>query len=69
MNSHGITVHDVLFRIREHLNRSVAAHEMRGPFHAGVKRVDFLGPKIFFAGITRARDGSDSWDLHFSQRV
>ncbi|OAX34422.1 hypothetical protein K503DRAFT_444548 [Rhizopogon vinicolor AM-OR11-026] len=88
MNPRGITVHDVLFRIREHLNRSVAAHEMHGPLHAvamhsfrarcradprehaqGVKRVDFLGPKVFFNGLTRARDGSDSWDLHFSHGV
>ncbi|OJA19765.1 hypothetical protein AZE42_12739 [Rhizopogon vesiculosus] len=88
MNPRGITVHDVLLRIREHLNRSVAAHEMHGSLHAvamesfrvrsradpreraqGVKRVDFLGPKVFFTGLTRARDGSDSWDLHFSQRV
>ncbi|KAG2129820.1 uncharacterized protein EDB93DRAFT_1234339 [Suillus bovinus] len=35
----------------------------------GVKRFDFLGPKIFFVGLTRARDGSDSWNIHFSQNV
>ena len=88
MNPRGITVNDVLLKIRELLNRSVASHEMRGPSQAvaidsfrarsradprehaqGVKRIDFLGPKIFFAGLSRARDGSDSWDLHFSKRV
>ncbi|OAX34420.1 hypothetical protein K503DRAFT_859221 [Rhizopogon vinicolor AM-OR11-026] len=88
MNPRCITVHDVLLRIREQLNRSAAAHEMRNPSHAvamdsfrarcradprehaqGVKRVDFLGPKVFFNGLTRARDGSDSWDLHFSHGV
>jgi len=75
-NPHGITVNDVLLKIREMLNRSVASHEMQRPSHAdprehaqGVKGVDFLGPKVFFAGLTRARDGSDSWDLHFSQSV
>lgn len=88
INPHGITVNDVLLKIRELLNRSVGSHEMRGPSHAvaidsfwarsradprehaqGVKRIDFLGPKIFFAGLSKARDGSDSWDLHFSKRV
>ncbi|KAG1751571.1 uncharacterized protein EDB91DRAFT_1106051 [Suillus paluster] len=92
VNSHGITVNDVLFKIRETLNRGVASHEMQmhrlshavsaaidffrarsradPREHAqGVKRVDFLGPKVFFAGITRARDGSDSWDIYFSQNV
>ncbi|EGO04131.1 hypothetical protein SERLA73DRAFT_175913 [Serpula lacrymans var. lacrymans S7.3] len=31
----------------------------------GVKRVDFLGRKNLFAGLTRARDGQDRWDIHF----
>ncbi|KAG2055925.1 hypothetical protein BDR06DRAFT_1019892 [Suillus hirtellus] len=35
----------------------------------GVKRVDFLGPKVFFAGLARARDGSDSWEMLFAQNV
>lgn len=35
----------------------------------GVKRVDFLGPKVFFTGLARARDGSDSWEIHFAQNV
>lgn len=35
----------------------------------GVKRVDFLGPKVFFAGLARARDGSDSWEIQFAQNV
>ncbi|KAG2038466.1 hypothetical protein BDR03DRAFT_954860 [Suillus americanus] len=35
----------------------------------GVKRVDFLGPKVFFVGLARARDGSDSWEIHFAQNV
>jgi hypothetical protein len=88
MNPRGVTVSDVLLKVRELVNRNVASHEMHGPSHAvaidsfrarsradpreraqGVKRVDFLGPKVFFAGLTRARDGSDSWDLHFSHRV
>jgi len=35
----------------------------------GVKRLDFLGPRIFFVGLSIARDGSDSWNIHFSQNV
>lgn len=35
----------------------------------GVKCVDFLGPKVFFAGLARARDGSDSWEIHFAQNI
>jgi hypothetical protein len=35
----------------------------------GVKRVDFLGPKVYFAGLARVRDGSDSWEIHFAQNV
>ncbi|KAG1816083.1 uncharacterized protein BJ212DRAFT_1272293 [Suillus subaureus] len=92
INPHGITVNDVLLKIRETLNRGVTSHEMQmhRPSHAvnaaidsfrartradqrehalGVKRLDFLGPKIFFVGLTRARDGSDSWNIHFSQNV
>ncbi|KAG0699182.1 hypothetical protein DFH29DRAFT_809422, partial [Suillus ampliporus] len=90
VNPRGVTVNDVLFKIRETLNRSVASQEMQRSSRAvsvaidsfrarsrtdpheqaqGVKCVDFLGPKVFFAGLTRARDGSDSWDIHFSQNV
>jgi len=87
VNPRGITVNNVLLKIRELLNGSVAPHEMRGPLHAvavesfrarsradqreraqGMKRVDFLGPKVFFAGLTGARDGSNTWDLHLSQK-
>lgn len=83
-----ITVNDVLFKIRELLDRSVESYEMRWPSYAvaldhfrartrtnpyehaqGVKRIDFLGSKVLFAGLTIARDGSDSWDVHFSQRA
>ncbi|KAG2142424.1 hypothetical protein DEU56DRAFT_794193 [Suillus clintonianus] len=90
VNPRGVTVNDVLAKIRETLNRSVAPHEMQRSSRAvnaaidsfrarsradsrehaqGVKRVDFLGPKFFFAGLARARDGSDSWEIHFSQSV
>lgn len=91
VNPHGVTVNDVLLKIRETLNRGVSSHEMQmQPPHAasaaidsfrarsradqrehaqGVKRLDFLSPKIFFFGLTRARDGSDSWNIHFSQNV
>lgn len=91
VNPHGVTVNDVLLKIRETLNRGVSSHEMQmqppqaasaaiDSFRArsradqrehaqGVKRLDFLSPKIFFVGLTRARDGSDSWNIHFSQNV
>ncbi|KAG1832484.1 hypothetical protein EV424DRAFT_1368930 [Suillus variegatus] len=92
VNPHGITVNDVLLKIRETLNQGVTSHEMQmhRPSHAvgaaiesfrarsradqrehalGVKRFDFLGPKVFFVGLTRARDGSDSWNIHLSQNV
>ncbi|KAG1788837.1 uncharacterized protein HD556DRAFT_1275897 [Suillus plorans] len=92
VNPHGITVNDVLLKIRETLNQGVTSHEMQmhRPSHAvgaaiesfrarsradqrehalGVKRFDFLGPKVFFVGLTRARDGSDSWNVHLSQNV
>ncbi|KAG2150359.1 hypothetical protein DEU56DRAFT_898796 [Suillus clintonianus] len=86
VNPHGITVSDVLLKIRETLNRGVTSQEMQmyRPSHAvnsainwarsrqhaqGVKRVDFLGPKVLFAGLARARDGSDSWGIYFSQSV
>ncbi|KAG1752958.1 hypothetical protein EDB19DRAFT_1627558 [Suillus lakei] len=92
VNPHGITVNDVLLKIRETLNRGVTTQEMQmyRPSHAvsaaidsfkarsrsdqrehaqGVKRFDFLGPKCFFAGLTRARDGSDTWYIHFSHSV
>lgn len=92
VNTHGITVNDVLLKIRETLNQGVTSHEMQmhRPSHAvgaaiesfrarsradqrehvlGVKRFDFLGPKVFFVGLTRARDGSDSWNIHLSQNV
>ncbi|KAG1731556.1 hypothetical protein EDB19DRAFT_1912465 [Suillus lakei] len=90
VNPRGVTVNDVLAKICETLNRSVAPHEMQRSSRAvnaaidsfrarsradpcehaqGVKRVDFLGPKVFFAGLARTRDGSDSWEIHFSQSV
>lgn len=91
VNPHGITVNDILLKIRETLNRGVTSHEMQmQPPHAvsaaidsfrarsradqrehaqGVKRFDFLSPKLFFVGLTRARDGSDSWNIHFSKNV
>ncbi|OJA08774.1 hypothetical protein AZE42_01296 [Rhizopogon vesiculosus] len=70
MNPRGVTVNDVLIKIREMLYQSVSSHEMHRSSHAGsVKGIDLLGPKVFFAGLTRARDGSDRWEIHFSQSV
>lgn len=31
----------------------------------GLKRIDFLGPKTRFAGMSRIQDGSDRWVVHF----
>ncbi|KAH7887226.1 hypothetical protein F5I97DRAFT_1874187 [Phlebopus sp. FC_14] len=61
-NARGVTVYDVLVKIREVLNWSLSPQEA-----AGVKRVDFLGPNVFFAGLSRASDGRDRWEAHFSQ--
>ena len=38
-------------------------------FAQGVKRIDFLGPNVFFAGLTRSRDGRDRWEVHFVPRA
>lgn len=34
-------------------------------FAQGVKRIDFLGPNVFFAGLSRSRDGQDRWEVLF----
>lgn len=31
----------------------------------GVKRVDFLGPNVFFAGLSQSRDAPNRWDVRF----
>lgn len=36
-------------------------------FAQGVKRIDFLGPNVFFAGLSRCMD--DRWEVCFVQRV
>lgn len=59
-NPHGVTVLDVLLRIREALHRGVSPQEA-----TGVKRVDFLGPNVFFAGLSPSMDGPGRWDVHF----
>ena len=38
-------------------------------FAQGVKRIDFLGPNVFFAGLSRSRDGQDRWEVHFVPRA
>ncbi|KAF9234750.1 hypothetical protein BU15DRAFT_65460 [Melanogaster broomeanus] len=82
-NSRGVTVYDVLVRIRDVLNRSVSPTETTASgfasesfrvrtctdpreFAQGVKRMDFLGPHVFFAGLSRVYDGQDRWEVHFS---
>ncbi|KAI6040835.1 hypothetical protein EDC04DRAFT_2672836 [Pisolithus marmoratus] len=81
-NPHGVTVLDVLLRIREALHRGVSpqeatvSHTASEYFRArtrtdpreyaqGVKRVDFLGPNVFFAGLSPSMDGPGRWDVHF----
>lgn len=59
-NPRGVTVLDVLLKIREALQRGVSPQEA-----TGVKRVDFLGPKVFFAGLSPSMDGQNRWDAHF----
>ena len=34
-------------------------------FAQGVKRIDFLGPNVFFAGLSPSRDGQGRWEVHF----
>ncbi|KIJ11719.1 hypothetical protein PAXINDRAFT_137749 [Paxillus involutus ATCC 200175] len=82
-NSRGVTVYDVLVKIRDVLNRGASPMETTvsgfaseyfrartrtdpREFAQGVKRIDFLGPNVYFAGLSRARDGSDRWDVYFS---
>ncbi|KAI5989590.1 hypothetical protein EDD15DRAFT_2284296 [Pisolithus albus] len=81
-NPRGVTVLDVLLKIREALQRGVSpqeatvSHTVSEYFRArtradpreyaqGVKRVDFLGPKVFFAGLSPSMDGQNRWDAHF----
>ncbi|KAG8216994.1 hypothetical protein J3R82DRAFT_7307 [Butyriboletus roseoflavus] len=85
-NSHGVTVRDVLVRIREVLDRSVSHTEMAmvsifaataseyfrvrtladpREFAQGVKRIDFLGPNVFFAGLSRSMNDQDRWEVRF----
>lgn len=59
-NPRGVTVTDVLVRIREALYRGVSPQEA-----TGVKRVDLLGPNVFFAGLSPSLDGQNRWDVHF----
>ncbi|KAF9218679.1 hypothetical protein BS17DRAFT_666338, partial [Gyrodon lividus] len=82
-NSRGVTVYDVLVKLRDVLNRSVSPMETTvsgivseyfrarvradaREFAQGIKGIDFLGPNVFFAGLSRARDGQDRWDVYFS---
>lgn len=81
-NPHGVTVLDVLLKIREALHRGVSpqeatiSHTVSEYFRArtradpseyaqGVKRVDFLGSNVFFAGLSPSMDGQNRWDAHF----
>lgn len=41
-----------------------AAMAARGGSH--LRRYDFLGNGLYFAGLTRATDGTDRWDLYLS---
>ncbi|KAG0704491.1 hypothetical protein DFH29DRAFT_372755 [Suillus ampliporus] len=68
--SHEMQMHRPSYAVSTAMN-SFRARSCADPReHAqGVKRVDFLGPKVFFAGLTRARDGSDSWEIYFSQSI
>ncbi|KAH0826777.1 hypothetical protein J3R83DRAFT_5192 [Lanmaoa asiatica] len=89
-NSRGVTVYDVLARIRDVLNRSVSSTEMGTlvsisatateyfrartradprEFAQGVKRIDFLGQNVFFAGLLRSTDGRDRWVVHLVPRT
>lgn len=71
----GVTSHEMQMHRPSHaVNAAIDSFRARSRAdqreHAlGVKRLDFLGPKFFFVGLTRARDGSDSWNIHFSQNV
>lgn len=38
-------------------------------FAQGVKRIDFLGPNVFFAGLSRSMDGQDRWEVRFVPRA
>lgn len=38
-------------------------------FAQGVKRIDFLGPNVLFAGLSRSRDGQDRWVVHLVPRA
>ncbi|KAF8434739.1 hypothetical protein L210DRAFT_3484952 [Boletus edulis BED1] len=38
-------------------------------FAQGMKRIDFLGPNVFFAGLSMSRDGQDRWEVHFVPRA
>ena len=90
-NPRGVTVRDVLIRIRDVLNRSVSSTEMSSvvsptvasaseyfrartyadprEFAQGVKRIDFLGPNVLFAGLSRSMDGRDRWEVRFALRT
>ncbi|KAG9310043.1 hypothetical protein JVU11DRAFT_10086 [Chiua virens] len=61
-NPNGVSVYDVLARIRDVLDRSVSQTEMGT---MGMKRIDFLGPNVLFAGLSRSRDGQDRWEVRF----
>lgn len=81
-NPRGVTVTDVLVRIREALYRGVSPQEATvsstaseyfrartradpREYAQGVKRVDLLGPNVFFAGLSPSLDGQNHWDVHF----
>lgn len=81
-NPRGVTVTDVLVRIREALYRGVSPQEATvsstaseyfrartradpREYAQGVKRVDLLGPNVFFAGLSPSLDGQNRWDVHF----
>ncbi|KAI6000311.1 hypothetical protein F5J12DRAFT_845226 [Pisolithus orientalis] len=81
-NPRGVTVTDVLVRIREALHRGVSPQEATvsstaseyfrartradpREYAQGVKRVDLLGPNVFFAGLSPSLDGQNRWDVHF----
>lgn len=38
-------------------------------FAQGVKRIDFLGPNVLFAGLSRSMDGRDRWEVRFALRT
>ncbi|KAL4079838.1 hypothetical protein J3A83DRAFT_4368681 [Scleroderma citrinum] len=85
-NSRGVTVYDVLIRIRETLNYSISSQEASvsplaseyfrartrtdpREYMQGVKRVDLLGPNVFFAGLSPSINGPNCWDIHFCPNV